>query len=87
MVIAAFLIFLPGPDPEQRFSTFRSRMVRTALRGYAMDIETRDPGQIRGFLDARKAHGDWLSPAGMIDWPVLSCAVLTWWSQPAAMIC
>ena len=87
ILVTTILVTWLKPDPENRFATFRSRMVRTALRGYSMDITTQDPAVIRSFLTKKQAHGDWRGPARLDDWPVLGCAVLTWRSHPAAMIC
>jgi hypothetical protein len=62
-------------------------MVKTALRGYAMDVETHDIAAIRAHLASRQAQADWQSPPGLAAVPLLGCATLTWRSQPAAMIC
>ena len=76
-----------APDREDRFETFRSRMVRAALRGYAMDLTTSDPGQVRQFLAAKQAFGEWEVPAGLRAARLLGCAMLGWHDAPAAMIC
>lgn len=76
-----------GPDEEARFATFRSRMVKTVLRGYAMDLETQDVRAIRNYLGTNSAHADWRSPPGLEVAPVMGCAVLPWRNHPATMIC
>jgi hypothetical protein len=87
-VILVGVLLLPARvDPEAQFDTFRSRMVRTAQRGYGMDLETRNAAEIRQFLGARNAPQDWQSATALEREPLLGCAVLTWRSQPAAMIC
>lgn len=85
--LGLFIWFRPGPEPEARFATFRSRMVKTALRGYGMDLKTNDLAKIRTYLRAQKAEADWESPQGLEATPLLGCAVLPWRSKPAAMIC
>lgn len=80
-------ISLSRPDPEERFATYRSRMVRTALRGYSMDIETDDISRIRAHLADQRAPGDWRSPSALEREPLLGCAVLKWRGEPSAMIC
>ena len=87
LMLAGIWFWRSGGDPEEQFATFRSRMVRTALRGYAMDLETRDAAEIRQFLSARSAHGDWQSTEALDQQSLLGCAVLTWRSQPTAMVC
>lgn len=91
LTLLAAAVFLPSwlrqPHPETRFATFRSRMVRTALRGYAMDQTTASAGEIRRYLTSRQAHGDWAVVPGLDREPLMGCAVLTWRDQPATMIC
>jgi hypothetical protein len=86
VVIGVFSVVL-RQDPEAQFSTFRSRMVRTALRGYSMDLESRDPAEVRQFLAERQAHAGWQSPPSLDRQPLMGCAVLTWRSHTATMIC
>lgn len=81
------LWLLPTPDEEAQFATFRSRMVKAALRGYAMDLTSTDLDEIRAYLGTRQVTPDWTEPEGLEAMPLLGCAVLTWRSQPAAMIC
>ena len=87
-LIIGGLLFLPRRlDSETKFATFRSRMVRIALRGYAMEFESSKPDEIRQFLALRTTHGDWQSTLALDRQPLLGCALLTWRSQPTAMIC
>lgn len=87
VALALFGWWIPRSDTEARFATYRSRMVKAVLRGYAMDIETRDITEIRAYLRKERAAADWISPPGLETTPLLGCAVLTWRSQPASMIC
>lgn len=83
----ALLLRPPRTDPETRFATFRSRMVRTALRGYAMDLTTESLEDIRTQLARRPGLPHWQLPPNLLRRPLLGCATLTWQGQPAAMIC
>jgi hypothetical protein len=82
----AFLAVRDG-DEENRFATFRSRMVKTALRGYAMDLETPDAAEIRDYLGTRQAPSGRVMSPGLDAAPLMGCAVLTWRGKPASMIC
>jgi hypothetical protein len=72
---------------EDRFATFRLRMVKASLRGYAMDIETASATELRTFLENRQAQSGWESPPGLGRWPLLGGAVMKWQNQPVTMIC
>ena len=74
-------------QPDDRLANFRFRMVKTALRGYAMDLESQDPARVQSYLETRKAPSDWQVPPGVERWPLLGCAVLTWQNQPTTMLC
>ena len=87
LAVVVTLSVVLRPDPEEQFATFRSRMVRTALRGYAMDLETANAVEIRRYLADQGGHADWQGPAGLDVQPLLGCAVLVWRSNPATMIC
>jgi len=88
ILVAGFVyLAMNRVDEESRFATFRMRMVKTALRGYAMDIETNDTVEIRKYLETQQAPSDWQSPRGLEAIPVMGGAVLQWRSQPATLIC
>lgn len=86
-LILGAVVWWQGPVPENRFATFRSRMVRTALRGYAMDLETSRAADIHQFLANAGAVTDWSAPSGLLDQTLLGCAVVRWQNRPAAMVC
>jgi hypothetical protein len=85
------LIALAGfwfrPQEDMGFSAYRDRMVRTALRGYRMDLLTNDLTQIREFLAKSRTHADYVLAPGLEKLPGEGCAVLGWQGQPVAMIC
>jgi hypothetical protein len=88
-VVLLVAIFLRGPQPppEGTLANFRSRMVRTALRGYAMDLESHSSTEIQRFLGTHGAVTNWTAPTGLADRRLLGCAVLKWQDQPAGLIC
>jgi len=86
-VRAGLVAWFGQGDPEAEFNTFRSRMVRSAARGYNMDLETHSAAEVQNYLQAQHAHGDWQSPANLENERLLGCALVKWRGNPAAMIC
>jgi hypothetical protein len=89
---AVVLIFSLGallfqPRTPDRFADFRSRMIRSALRQYSMDIVTNDMQQVRQFMAARGAPADYALPAGLQRLSLTGGGYLKWRSQPVAMVC
>ncbi|MCB1127716.1 MAG: hypothetical protein KDM81_14580 [Verrucomicrobiae bacterium] len=93
VVAVALVMFLglqfwwPPPNVEGTFANFRSRMVRTALRGYAMDLESHSAPEVRQFLRDQAGIEDWDLPAELPDRQLLGCAILKWQNQPAGLVC
>lgn len=83
--IAALL--LQGPRPPDRFADFRSRMVRTVLREYRMDIVTNDMTQVRRFMAARGAPADYVVTKGLAALPLTGGGLLRWRDNPVSMVC
>lgn len=75
------------PQPPDRFADFRSRMVRSALRQYSMDIATNDMRQVRQFLAGRGAPADYALPPGLERLALTGGAALKWRGNPVAMVC
>ena len=73
--------------PENSFQTFRSRVVRNVQRQYTMDIETNDMEQIRQFLAAKNAPGDYVVPQYLARLPALGAGVLGWQDRNVSMVC
>jgi len=87
-VLTAVWFNRPGPPPtETSLAAYRSRVVRTVLRTYTMDLEANDLAQIRSFLAAHSAHADYSMPDGLRHAPTTGCGVLTWQGKKVAMIC
>lgn len=86
-VMLGAMFWWPRPAAEGTFASFRSRMVRTALRGYAMDLESRSAVEVRRFLGTNGGMTNWVAPSGLSDRRLLGCAVFKWQDQPASMVC
>jgi hypothetical protein len=83
--LAAFL-WKPGAT-EGSFQNFRSRMVRSVLRQYRMDIQTNDMASIRRFLAAKKAPADYRLPPKLNQLPATGAGVMSWQASRASMVC
>ena len=80
---------LPGKvsREEINFATYRTRMIRSAVKSYGMDVETNDVTQIRNYLAQNKSHADYAVPAKLDEKSTVGCALLNWQGKPVAMIC
>lgn len=90
ILIAFGSLWLTVPRPsneEVSFTSYRSRMVRTALRTYGMDLETNDAAQIRTYLAQHQAPADYVLPKNLEPTPSVGCGVLKWQDQPVTMVC
>jgi hypothetical protein len=76
-----------GSAPENTLARFRSRMVGTVLRGYAMELESGEVARVAEHLAERQAQLGWPMEAVLVGRPLMGCAVLTWQSRPAVMLC
>lgn len=87
----ALLLTLAGVLRKERapdgFADFRSRMVRTVLREYRMDIVTNDMAAVRGFMDSRGAPADYAVTAGLGKLSLTGGGLLKWRGNPVAMLC
>jgi hypothetical protein len=83
--LAAF--FWRSHGREDDFNIYRSRMARTALQPYAMNLESHDLQSINAFFAGRKAPADYVLPDGVSKAQLVGCAVLQWQGQPVSMIC
>ena len=62
-------------------------MVKTALRGYAMDVVTANATEINSYLSDHSAPTDWRISTKLDSMPLIGCAALTWQSHPVTLIC
>jgi uncharacterized membrane protein YbaN (DUF454 family) len=94
MAAAAAVVLLLGlaawwfqPLPENSLSVFRSRMVKTVLRQYAMEIVTNDMAQVRAHLDNHRAPSNYVLPGKLGRQPVLGAGVLSFGAEKVSMVC
>jgi hypothetical protein len=69
------------------FPTFRSRMVRSVLRQYQMDIVTNHMPAIRQFLNTNQAPANYVLPAGLTRLPPRGAGLQSWQRERVAMVC
>jgi len=70
--------------PFDRFST---RMVKTALRTYAMDLETDDAAQAQTFLANAGAPADYVLPQGLSQATFVGCSALSFDGRSVTLLC
>ncbi|MEI2725524.1 MAG: hypothetical protein V9H26_18990 [Verrucomicrobiota bacterium] len=88
IAVGSLWLTIPRPGSEEvSFASYRSRMGRTALRTYGMDLETSDGPQIRTYLAQHQAPADYVLPRNLETSPPVGCGVLKWQDQPVAMVC
>ena len=62
-------------------------MVRVALTGYAMDLETNDLTQVRSYLARQDAPADYTLPPGLQKTALTGCAVQKSAGRKVTMVC
>ena len=72
---------------DDTFAIYRSRMVSTALRGYAMDLAANNPAQLRTYLAQNRAPANFILPAALQQVAVTGCAIEHWQGAKVSMIC
>lgn len=72
---------------ETSFAAYRSRMVRTALKTYGMDLETNSAPAIRAFLAQHQGHANYVLPAALSNATNTGCGVLRWQGHTVTMVC
>lgn len=70
-----------------RFADYQSRMVRSALREYQMDLVTNDLQEVRQWMASRGAPADFSLPKGLAQLQLSGGGVLRWRNHPVSMIC
>jgi hypothetical protein len=86
MLLGLSVLWLGAPE-EDSFDTYRSRMVRSVLRQYRMDIETSDMARIREFLSGNDAPADYALAGDVEALPVIGAGVLSWRDRRVSMVC
>jgi uncharacterized membrane protein YbaN (DUF454 family) len=89
-IIIGFIILAPfwfHSRADDTFAIYRSRMVNTALRGYAMDLAANNPAQIRAYLAQNHAPANFILPAALQQVALTGCAIEHWQGAKVSMIC
>jgi hypothetical protein len=88
LVLLAVVGFWPKPQAQDRFANYKARMVTEAQRAeYRMDLVTNDMRQVRQLMANGGAPADYDVPQGLEHLQLTGGALLTWRSQPVAMVC
>jgi uncharacterized membrane protein YbaN (DUF454 family) len=90
-VVIALLLLAPlwflHHGNEEGYAIYRGRMAGLALRGYAMDLVTNNPVQIRAWLAQNDAPADYILPGPLDRTSQAGCAIEGWQGAKVAMIC
>ncbi|HUA67641.1 MAG TPA: hypothetical protein VMA13_03760 [Candidatus Saccharimonadales bacterium] len=90
IIVAALTLaalWLHPPASDNSLAIYRSRMVGVALRGYAMDVATNNPVQIRAYLEQNHAPADFVLPPPLKKVAMTGCAIESWQGAKVSMIC
>lgn len=69
------------------FADYKSRMVRSALREYHMDVVTGDLTQVRDWMKSHGAPADFAVPKRLSGLQLTGGGVLRWRNHPVSMVC
>ena len=86
-VLIGVVVALTYQSHEPRFAQFESRMVRSALREYKMEILTKDMSELRRWMQSRQAPADFVVPQGLAKLQLTGGGVLHWQNHPVSMSC
>ena len=87
ILLALATIWRQLPEPDNTLAIYQNRMVGVALRGYAMDLATNNPAQIRAYLEQNHAPADYVLPAPLEKVAMTGCAIQSWQGTKVSMIC
>jgi hypothetical protein len=73
--------------PANDLAIYRSRMVRAALTGYAMDLTTNSLQPVRSYFAQRRAPADYELPVGLQKAALIGCAVEKWHGANVSLVC
>jgi hypothetical protein len=85
--LLAALWFANHRERDDTLAVFQNQMAGVALRGYAMDLTTNDPVQIRAYLGQNQAPADFILPEKLQQAQLVGCAVEGWQNVKVSMIC
>ena len=80
------IVWFPHRQPENSLAYYQSAMVRIALGGYGMDMETNDVVPIHTYL-AQQHAPDFALPAPLQHATLTGCAVREWQGAKVSLIC
>lgn len=89
VLMLGLFLFRPSPTggDDDSFATYRSRMVRSVLRQYQMDLETNSLAGVRQFLASRKAPSNFPLRDALGKLPALGAGLQSWQGHPVSMVC
>jgi hypothetical protein len=87
VALAGLAAFWLQPRTPDAFADFQGRVVRYALREYAMDVRTNDMRAVRDFMASKGAPADYVLPPGLKQTQLAGGGFLRWRSRPVAMVC
>jgi hypothetical protein len=86
--LASYWLLQEAGDTDQpSFANYRSRMVRSSLRSYGMDLETNNATEIRSYLAQHQARADYVLPHPLAETTPTGCGVLRWQGHRVTMVC
>jgi hypothetical protein len=87
MLLLGLAAFWLAPRHQDQFATYRSRMVRTAMRTYTMNLVTNDLTQIRQYLAQHDGHADFVLTKALERLPGDGCAIIRWHNRKVSLVC
>lgn len=87
MVCAGLWLRQNPSSADNVLASYQARMVRDALTGYAMDLETNSLAPLRAYLAQRQSPADFVLPAGLQNALLTGCAVEKWQGANVTLIC
>jgi hypothetical protein len=87
LLVALAPFWFPRHGHDDTLAIYKNRMVGIALRGYAMDLVTNNPEQIRAYLAQNHAPTDFVLPPAVKQVTLTGCAVESWQGAKVSMIC
>ena len=87
MLLLGLAAFWLAPRHQNQFATYRSRMVRTAMRTYTMNLVTNDLIQIRQYLAQHDGHADFVLTKALERLPGDGCAIIRWHNRKVSLVC
>jgi hypothetical protein len=86
LLLGVFWLNQRAPE-DDTLAIFKQQMAGYALRGYAMDLQTSDVGQIRAYLKQQHSPADYTLSGPLQQAAKTGCAVESWQAARVSMIC